>query len=188
MSETSIIISKIIKHSSYLSLLDYQNTAKLINIDINNKNKSELCSSINSWINSKLKKNKILKEYFNNSSDKINCQLFIQTIKELSKPDDMPIKAPIPISQTKYKELIEKRKSGKINKREMDLLEDCLHIKYCYCVKRRILLNELNLLLFNKPLNYNPWQTCSYSVYKSRGFPITENASLTCRSKYSWYN
>jgi hypothetical protein len=186
MSEPSLYLRKIITRKSSNTLDDYKMAMEKIGLSVEGT-KTELCKRINDWIEKKSKKNKLLKEYFTKGSNKENCELLINTIKELVDPS-MPIKAPIPITEAKYNELIEKRKNGSISSKNMELLEKCLHIKYCYCVKRRILLNELEILIHNKPLEYNAWQTCGYSIYKSRGFPITENASMTCKTDYSWYN
>lgn len=81
------------------------------------------------------------------------------------------------ISQSKYKQLVQKRKSRrKMSVKDKRLLDDALYMKYCKCIKQ---------LEYGKKLRGAGYPICMNSVYKNRGFSPPKKASLRCNKVFN---
>ena len=89
--------------------------------------------------------------------------------------------------ESKYKELVKKRKEGAISHKEHIILEKALHVKFCHCIKKLYLQNIINQEFFDKEPKYNPYAICTSSLYKKRYFDVPPSAARKCRKSYSWY-
>ena len=77
------------------------------------------------------------------------------------------------ISETKYKQLISRRKSKKkMSLKDKKILDDSLYVKYCTC---------LHKLEFKK----QGYPICMNSVYKNRDFKPPHNASKKCNKTFN---
>jgi len=82
-------------------------------------------------------------------------------------------KRKLKISETKYKQLISRRKSKKkMSLKDKKILDDSLYVKYCTC---------LHKLEFKK----QSYPICMNSVYKNRGIKQPRNASKKCNKTFN---
>jgi hypothetical protein len=85
------------------------------------------------------------------------------------------------ISDKKYKELIQKKKTKSISKGQNKILKSELNKKYCKCIKT---------LKKKYPKNSRTYKgkfgICMNSIYKNRGFEPPYNVSNLCKLYYSF--
>ena len=85
------------------------------------------------------------------------------------------------ISDKKYKELIQKKKSKSISKNQNKILESELNKKYCKCIKTLKKKYPKSSRIYK-----NKFGICMNSVYKNRGFEPPYNVSNLCKLYYSF--
>ena len=76
------------------------------------------------------------------------------------------------ISETRYKNLVKKKRSKKkMSLRESKQIDDALYVKYCKCLKK-----------FEREGEYSKgYPICMNSVYKNRRFKPPRNAARNCK-------
>lgn len=85
------------------------------------------------------------------------------------------------ISKNEYKELIKKRKTNSINKKDNKILESELNKKYCKCIKTLKKKYPKTSRIYK-----NKFGICMNSIYKNRGFDPPYNVSNLCKLYYSF--
>tara|TARA_B100001093_G_C26657635_1_gene940345 strand:- start:201 stop:782 length:582 start_codon:yes stop_codon:yes gene_type:complete len=183
----------------YLQFLDYtiklsnskeyntQAVAKMLGLP-HNKPYNIQCRLIISYLKKKAKTNKIINQLLQKSkSEKALCKFLVEILYSLFNPSELPKKAPILISDKKYKELIQKHKTNNLKKDESEILEEALNVKYCFCIKKLYLKNIFMENIVEKKPEYNPYAICMSSIYKNRSIKPPKKASYSCRKKYNWY-
>ena len=83
------------------------------------------------------------------------------------------LRKPRVLSEKKYKDYIQKRKSKKkLTHKQNKQLDHTLMIKYCKCIKK---------IKYDKKIEKNlEYPFCTSSVYKNRKFKIPNNAAKRC--------
>ena len=185
--------------TKYLKFLDYtikisnnkeyntQAVAKILDLP-SNRPYNVQCRIIVSFLKKRAETNVVIRELLQKKKTNKNiCEFLVQTLFSLFNPKNFPKKAPILISETKYKNLIKKSKNNTINREEKKDLDEALNIKYCHCIKKLYLKNIFLENILDKKAKYNPYAICMSSIYKNRNITPPKKASYTCREKYKWY-
>ncbi len=183
----------------YLQFLDYtiklsnnkeyntQAVAKMLGLP-HNKPYNIQCKLIISYLKKKAKSNKIIQKLLQKSrSEKALCKFLVKILYSLFNPRELPEKAPILITDKKYKELIQKQKNNNLTREESIILREALNVKYCFCIKKLYLKNIFIENITGKEAEYNPYAICMSSIYKNRSIKPPKKASYSCRKKYNWY-
>ena len=124
-------------------------------------------SLIISYLNRQSINNKVIRELLDTIGYTENlCEILTKVLYELFSPSELPNKAPIMISNKKYKELLDKKQNNIITEDENNTLLEALNCKYCYCVKKLYLKNLFIEYITNKKPEYNPYAICTSSIYK----------------------
>lgn len=164
-----------------------QAVAKMLGLP-SNLDYAQECILIISYLKEKSKTNKVIKELLEASSNSSNvCDLLVGTLYQLFMPDHLLNRAPIKMSEKKYKELIKKNTEKNISKNEKTELDEALNSKFCHCVKKIYLKNKFAKIFTEKEPQYNPYAICTASIYNKRNIDTPEKVSYTCRDKYDWY-
>ena len=151
-----------------------------------NLEENELCTQLINFLRES--DSKIAKDLLKEVGDKGNiCNILVNSLYELFSPSDLSEKAKIDITEKEYKKLIQKKKDKKIDFKENQKLEEALNIKYCRCVKKLYLKNQVNLFITGKEPKYNPYAICVNSIYNNRNIQYPFKISYSCREKYDWY-
>ena len=80
-------------------------------------------------------------------------------------------KLKLSISEKKYKQLIQQRRSKKkMTSKDRKILDEALYVKYCKCLKKFEFTRK----------DKRGYPICMNSVYKNRGFKPPKNASRNC--------
>ena len=109
------------------------------------------CALILDFLKKHKKQNPVITELLNKSiGPQQICNVLVDVLYNLLQPDKFPFKAPITISQTKYKELILKYQTRNLKPRERAILNESLNIKYCFCIKKLYLKFLFNENFLNK--------------------------------------
>ena len=181
---------------SRMGLVLKKNNSKLYNVqavaemlDLNVvENYKEQCRIITRRLEEMSRDNTIVKNLLDSAKENENiCQILVNTLYQLLNPESFPKKAPIKISEKKYKELIRQNKEGIITPDDKAILMEALNCKYCHCIKSIYLKDQFNEYILNQKTSYNRYALCMSSVYKNRNIEPPFRASYTCRDKYSWY-
>ena len=171
-----------------------QAVAKMLEIPHNLPYNAQ-CAAIIGYLKSNKTDNDAIKEILQlkkklKMNDKDTCELLVKILYSLFNPRDLPNKAPIKISEKRYRALIKKsgdEEESKLSKKEMDELDNALQTKYCYCVKKLYLRNLFNKYIKSEDTKYNPYGTCMYSIYKKRNIEPPSKVSKTCKDKFTWF-
>ena len=163
-----------------------QAVAKMLGLP-NDKSYKTQCRLIINYLEQKKSSNEFIKELLANIPEKNACDLLVKTLYELLSPKTVPSKAPIKISETKYKKLINEKKTGSISRENDSILTEALNCKYCHCVKKLYLKNNFERYINNNEPKYNPYAICMSSIYKNRNIKSPNRVSFSCREKYDWY-
>ena len=84
------------------------------------------------------------------------------------------------LSKKKYLELISKKKSKNISKKNNNILEKELNKKYCKCIK------TFKKKYSKRSKSYKgKFGICMNSIYKNRGFNPPYNVSNSCKQYYN---
>ena len=187
------------ENKKYIKFLDYtikisrdkeynvQAVAKMLGLP-SNRPYNVQCRIIISFLKKKSKTNKVIKKLLDSAkSEKKLCNYLVEILYLLFNPKNFPNKAPILITENKYKNLLKKEKNNTITNREKLLLDEALNVKYCHCIKKLYLKNIFLENILEKRPKYNPYAICMSSIYKNRNIDPPHKASYTCRDKYKWY-
>ena len=144
------------------------------------------CRTIISFLRSNKNKNKFIKKILDETTDENLCCTLVNVLYSIFNPDHLLLKAPMPISDDEYKDLIRRNNKRKLRGKPGKLLEKCLFIKYCHCIKKIYYKNLFKRQILGK----NPiseYAICMSSVYKNRKIKPPHKASYKCRDTFSWY-
>lgn len=146
------------------------------------------CSLIMDFLKKHKKNNPIIKELLNKSLKQNQiCNILVDVLYNLLQPKKFPFKAPITISQDKYKELIEKYQKRTLKSRDRQILNEALNIKYCFCIKKLYLKFLFNNHFLGKKNKVSEYAICMSSIYKKRKIKPPKKISRKCVTKYDWY-
>ena len=162
-----------------------QAVAKMLNLEDNLPYKKQ-CRTIISFLRKNKSKNKFIKKILDETSDENICCTLVNVLYSIFNPEHLFLKSPIPISEEEYQNLLERNKKRKLRGRPKQLLEKCLYIKYCHCIKKIYYKN----LFKKKILDKNPpseYAICMSSIYKKRNIKPPPKASYKCRETFNWY-
>ena len=85
-------------------------------------------------------------------------------------------KLKLSISEKKYKQLIQQRRSKKkMTSKDRKILDEALYVKYCKCLKKFEFTRK----------DKRGYPICMNSVYKNRGFKPPKNASRNCNKIFN---
>lgn len=146
------------------------------------------CMKIMSFLKKRKDSNPVIKELLDKKLKRGQvCNILVDVLYNLLQPKKFPLKAPITISQDKYRELIEKYQKRKLTRTERSLLNESLNIKYCFCIKKLYLKFLFNEHFLGKKHKYNEYGVCMNSIYKLRKIKAPKKISRKCVKKYHWY-
>ena len=149
---------------------------------------TQQCTLILDFLKKHKKNNPVITELLNKSLKPSQiCNVLVNVLYNLLQPEKFPFKAPITISQTKYKDLIKKYQKRNIKPRERQILNESLNVKYCFCIKKLYLKFLFNEHIKGKKNKYNEYAVCMNSIYKSRKIKAPKKVSRKCVKKYDWY-
>lgn len=167
--------------------LDY-NINQIIDIfKLENSGNTDInCKNIYRFLKNKYSKKKNLEAFFIKypNYDNSICNILIKSVYQLFIEPNLQEKSKLPISEKNYKNLLKKYRSKTISRDESNLLDKCLHIKLCRCIKK---IYIKNLIEDVKNQKYNPYALCTSSIYKKRNIDPPPRAVRKCRELYSWY-
>ena len=143
------------------------------------------CRAIISYLRSK-KNNPFIKKILDESTNENLCCTLVNVLHDIFQPSLLPLKAPIPISELEYRNLVKRNKKRKLRGKPRELLEKCLYIKYCFCIKKIYYKNLFKKKIMNVD-SPSPYPLCMSSIYKNRKIKPPFNASRKCRTTFDWY-
>ena len=144
------------------------------------------CRAIISFLRSKKRTNKLIEKILNEVGEENLCCTLVNVLYSLFQPKSMTLRAPIPISEEEYQNLIKRNQKRKLRGKPRKLLEECLFIKYCYCIKKIYYRNLFKKQFFDED-SPSPYALCMSSIYKNRKIKPPYKASYKCRETFDWY-
>ena len=152
----------------------------------NSGNTNQNCKNIYRFLKKKYSNEKIMIDFFIKypNYDSNICNILVKSVYELFIEPNLIEKSKLPISEKKYQTLLKKYRLKTISKDESNLLDKCLHIKLCRCIKKIYIKNIIEDI---KNQKYNPYALCTSSIYNKRSIKAPSRAVRKCRELYSWY-